>query len=96
MTWHKSENDGASRRRASVERGERPAESYLVRFWLEPRERQGESAPYRGYARNLQTGEEHYFGDPRRFVEHVLRSLRTASQEPAADDEAQELEGAVG
>ncbi len=96
MTRNKSVSDVASRRRTSVQQGEQPAASYLVRFWLEPREREDESAPYRGYARDLQTGEERYFCDPRRFAEHVLRSLRAASQERAAGGETDEVEDAVG
>lgn len=78
---------------------ELPAVSYLVRFWLEPREKAGESSPLRGYARDLQTGEERYFGDPQRFAEHVLRHLYAERQEGArreAAAEIEEIENAVG
>lgn len=68
-------------RPTAIEGRDSPAVSYLVRFWLEPRERAGESSPFRGYARDLETGEERYFGDPRRFAEHVLRRLRAERQE---------------
>ncbi len=80
-------------------KGDAPAVSYLVRFWLEPREANGEPAPFRGYARNLQTGEERYFSDPRRFAEHVLRRLHAARQaEVDATDEAESgrIEGLAG
>ena len=56
------------------EGGERHAVSYLVRFWIEPAD--GEASPLRGYCRDLKSGEEHFFTDPRRFAEHVLRRLQ--------------------
>lgn len=74
-------NEPASRRRPPA-RGRRTV-SYLVRFWEEPREEAGEAALYRGYARNLETGEESYFGDPRRLGEHILRRLREERREAA-------------
>lgn len=79
--------------RTETPRAERPAVSYLVRFWLEPREQEGEDAPYRGYVRDLETGEERYFSDPRRFAEHLLRQLRAASHEQTPDRETNEIEG---
>ncbi len=36
----------------------------------------------------MQTGEEQYFGEPRRFAEHVLRRLRAERQ--TADREAED------
>lgn len=78
---------------------ESPAASYLVRFWLEPREKEGESSPFRGYTRDLQTGEERYFGDPRRFAEHVIRRLQAERQEEArrqASGEMDDIGNAVG
>ncbi len=85
--------------RSGPRRGDGQPVSYLVRFWLEPREREGESSPFRGYARDLQTGEERYFGDPRRFAEHVLRRLRAERQEGArrqAVEALDDVENAVG
>ena len=74
-------------------RGDRqPTVSYLVRFWLEPREGEGESSPFRGYSRDLHTGEERYFGDPRRFAEHVLLQLRAEQ----TANELHEIEDAIG
>ncbi len=72
---------GRDEARSRPRPGDAQPVSYLVRFWLEPREKDGESSPLRGYARDLQTGEERYFGDPRRFAEHVLRRLRTERRE---------------
>ncbi len=95
MTRSKSNRGDDPGRRGPIEGGERPAVSYLVRFWLEPREKESESAPYRGYARDLHTGEERYFSDPRRFAEHMLRSLRAAAQEQTSGSEMDEVE-AVG
>ncbi len=88
MTGKISGSDTVSRQRRPARGGEESAVSYLVRFWLEPREKAGESSPFRGYARDLQTGEEQYFGDPRRFAEHVLRRLRAERQ--AADHETED------
>lgn len=76
--------------------GERPAVSLLVRYWLEPSEAAGESAPFRGYARDLKTGEEHYFGDPQRLSEHILRRLDAARREGVADRGTNELKDASG
>ncbi len=93
---NRSDNDPTSPQRASVHPGDRPAVSYLVRFWLEPGEAERESAPVRGYVRDLRTGEERYFGDPRRLAEHVLRQLHAVQQEQAEDSEPDRLRGAAG
>ena len=90
------DDDAKARQRTSAQAGEGSAVSYLVRFWLEPREQQGESAAYRGYARDLRTGEERYFADPRRLAEHILRRLHAARQEETARSEADEVEDAFG
>ncbi len=95
-TIPKAGDDDASHR-FKPGRGEEPSSvSYLVRFWLEPREKEGESSPFRGYARDLETGEERYFGDPRRFAEHVLRRLRAERQEEARRKATGEIENAAG
>ena len=57
---------------------ERPAVSYLVRFWLEPQAAESSSA--RGYARDLRTGEEHYFRDPLSFSKHIICRLQAGHQ----------------
>ena len=90
------DDDAMSRRRVSAKAGERSALSYLVRYWLEPREEEDESSPFRGYARDLRTGEERYFGDPRRLAEHIIRRLNAARQERALRSETDELEDAIG
>lgn len=56
--------------------GERHVASFLVRFWLEPREVEDGISPMRGYIRHLQTGEEHYISNIEMMVECVLRQLR--------------------
>ncbi len=72
----------------------RPAVSYLVRFWVEPQDQEGVDGPYRGYVRDLETGEERYFSDPMSFAEHLLRQLRAANQ--ATDREPRDIEDASG
>ncbi|MBI3943432.1 MAG: hypothetical protein HY326_10505 [Chloroflexi bacterium] len=55
--------------------GDRHVVSFLIRFWLEPRELEHLSAPLRGYIRHLQTGEEDYVCSPEMIVEVVRRQL---------------------
>ena len=86
----------ATPRRAPAREGRRREVSYLVRFWLEPREQEGETAPFRGYSRDLRTGEEQYFRDPRRLAETILRRLRAADREEVDGSAAAGVEGAVG
>lgn len=56
----------------------RPANSFLVRVWLEPREGAGQRPCFRAYLRDLETGEERYVADPRHLVDGLLRDLREA------------------
>jgi hypothetical protein len=67
----------------------RPASSWMVRCWEEPRENAGEEPVFRCFVRDLRTGEERYLGDPREIGELMLRKLReaarTASRGPKAD-----------
>ncbi len=74
---------------------QRPAVSYLVRFWSEPREVGQEADLCRGYARDLRTGEELYFSDPRGLSEHIQRRLQAAreAEEAASDGETQDAVG---
>lgn len=60
--------------------------SFLVRLWAEPREIEGESAPVRGFLRNLRTGEEHYLSDPGGLAELLTRPL-VASESAEEDGE---------
>lgn len=86
---------GETIRRIAAQRGERPVVSYLVRYWLEPEEDANDASPFRGYVRNLETGKERYFGDPRRFAQHVLRRLQSAREDGALGG-LDEIEDAVG
>lgn len=56
--------------------GERRVASFLVRFWLEPRETEDGIPQVRGYIKHLQTGEERYVSDTGLILEYVLRRLR--------------------
>ncbi len=73
MVATKITDDKPKRRPSSA--GERTAVSYLVRFWMEPTG-SADVMSFRGYARDLKTGEERYYGDPRRFGEQVLRRMQ--------------------
>ncbi len=92
----KSTADSDATRRPATQAGERAAVSYLVRFWLEPQVEEDESPLYRGYARDLRTGEERYFGDPRRLAEHILRRLQTTRREQAGRSQPEHAEEATG
>lgn len=46
--------------------------SFLVRVWYESRELEGGAPIFRGYVKNLQTGEERFLRDPERVTEHLL------------------------
>lgn len=61
--------------------GERESASFLVRFWLEPRETSTGIRPIRGYIRHLQTGEERYVSDTGLLLEYVLGRLRNGHRE---------------
>lgn len=69
---------------SSASAGERPAVSYLVRFWLEPSADGGEP---RGCARDLLTGEERYYGDPGKLAEEILRRLHSTRRGRLEDDQ---------
>ena len=90
-----ADQGAAPPRRDQAPTGERPAVSYLVRFWLEPCEHEGEAA-FRGYARDLRTGEERYVADPRRLAEHILRQLHAARKEQAGLSEPEQAEAMSG
>ncbi len=89
-------DEATTRQRGPLRGDERPTVSYLVRFWLEPQETAEESDLFRGYARDLRTGEERYFGDPQGLSEHILRRLRAAGQAEDVGTEAGEAETAIG
>lgn len=55
---------------------ERRVASFLLRFWVEPRELEDAPPVFRGYIRHLQTGEEMYFSDPETLIEHVFQWLK--------------------
>lgn len=67
------------------------AMSWLVRCWEEPSERAQEPPILRCSIRDLRTGEERYFSDPRELGEMMLRQMKqrkagswAEGQEPAA------------
>jgi len=93
----RSEGSGDAVRRSPNPADERPAVSYLVRFWLEPQQVENEATlQYRGYARDLRTGEESYFADPAKLVAHIQRRLQAAHHEMANDSEQDQSAPAVG
>lgn len=55
--------------------------SFLVRVWMERRERDGEDRPARFYVRNLQTGEEQYLADRSKLAESLLRQASDRQKE---------------
>jgi hypothetical protein len=67
-----SETDSAIRRHVG---GERTAGSFLVRVWYESRESASGDPSFRGYVRNLQTGEERFVRDPATVTEQIVRQL---------------------
>jgi|GEM_PF-1335380 len=66
------ETDSAIRRQAD---GERSAGSFLVRVWYESRETPDGRPSFRGYVRNLQTGEERFVRDPETVTEQIVRQV---------------------
>ena len=96
MVVKSTDDPGDSRGRIPALGDRPPAISYLVRFWLEPREKAGETSPLRGYARDLETGEERYFDDPRKFAEQVLRRLRADHRQADRQIPSEDAERAAG
>lgn len=66
----------------------RPASSWMVRCWEEPRERAGEEPIVRFFVRDLRTGEERYLSDPRELGELMLRKLRECGRSVSKDQKA--------
>ncbi len=60
---------------ASADRA-RGSSRFLLRLWREPGI-PSESDQYRGYLRNLKTGEERYFGTPEALSAEVLCALKS-------------------
>ena len=62
---------------------ERATGSFLVRVWYEAREGDGGDPAFRGYVKDLQTGEERFARDPEMVKEHILGQVeqrRTAAE----------------
>lgn len=62
---------------------ERTTGSFLVRVWYEAREGGAGDPAFRGYVKNLQTGEERFARDPETVKEHILGQVeqrRTAAE----------------
>lgn len=53
----------------------RSSGSFLVRAWLEQREIDGEEPSFRGYIRNLATGEERFVRLPDDLGAEIVRSV---------------------
>lgn len=71
-----SETDSAIRRKLAADR---TSGSFLVRVWYETRETSGEEPSFRGYIRNLQTGEERFVRDPETVSEQIVRQVEGAA-----------------
>jgi len=71
-----SETDSAIRRNLASDRN---SGSFLVRVWYEAREASGEEPSFRGYIRNLQTGEERFVRDPKTVSEQIVRQVEGAA-----------------
>lgn len=61
---------------------DRSAGSFLVRVWYEAREAAGGPPTFRGYIRNLLTGEERFIRDPATVSEEILEQIRTGAVGP--------------
>lgn len=72
-----SETDSAIRRNLTSDRS---SGSFLVRVWYEARETLDEEPSFRGYIRNLQTGEERFVRDPNTVSEQIVRQVEGAAQ----------------
>lgn len=53
---------------------DRSSASFLVRVWYEARESDGGEPAFRGYIKNLQTGDEHFVRHPADIGEAIGRS----------------------
>lgn len=62
---------------------DRSSGSFLVRIWYEAREIDGGAPAFRGYIKNLHTGEERFVRDPANVSEQILRQMRDEAQEAA-------------
>ena len=72
---------------------DRSAGSFLVRVWYETRETAEEPPTFRGYIRNLLTGEERFIRDPATVSEQILKQMSGGPQDGAADAGRNEEEG---
>ena len=69
-----------------TQEGPRASESFLVRLWKEPAS--GEtSAPLRGSARQLRTGEERFFKSLTEMSQHLLTVLGVVTAAGGSEDE---------
>jgi len=72
---------------------DRSAGSFLVRVWYETRETAEEPPTFRGYIRNLLTGEERFIRDPETVSEQILKQMSGGPQDGAADGGGTRQEG---
>lgn len=68
--------------RESRERDPRSSGSFLVRAWLEQREIDGEEPSFRGYIKNLATGEERFVRLPDDLGAEIARSVTGTDEDP--------------
>ncbi len=72
---------------------DRSAGSFLIRVWYEAREAAGGPPAFRGYIRNLLTGEERFIRDPATVSEQILEQIGTGPHSDAAAGGRHEGEG---
>lgn len=66
---------------------DRSSGSFLIRVWYEAREIDGGAPAFRGYIKNLQTGEERFVRDPATVSEQILRQMGSEAQAESEDHE---------
>lgn len=66
--------------------GDRSTGAFLIRVWYEAREIDGGAPEFRGYIKNLHTGEERFVRDPANVSEQILRQMRDESLTAAGEE----------
>jgi hypothetical protein len=69
-------------------REDRTAGSFLVRVWYEIREIDGSAPAFRGFIKNLHTGEERFVRDPENVSDQILRQMRDETLTPPEGQES--------
>lgn len=71
--------------RETRDKDPRSSGSFLVRAWLEQREIDGEEPSFRGYIKNLATGEERFVRLPGDLGAEIARSVTGAADDESSD-----------